>query len=251
MEPTQWLNMAPFGEAGYSNMVIEQVPPGLVMASGWEMPDMGGGVDGSDHKNFGALANIRSFKLESSRIVVTGGDLKLGSFRSVGWDSFQEGKTPWTDGKARWAMSHIWFLRVEPDAGASGEFRIFKPGEPQIDGASAIEVNMSGGHVTARIFKVELGDRVVAEGRRSAIDAGSWPKKLTTEIQMDGVNGKFAVGMDAYSTGFPQWKQDDDSDDGSWWMVAYDKILGIDSAQFGSSIGTIDLRDAPWDPYWA
>jgi hypothetical protein len=251
-ETAQWLRGAPLGEAGYSSLVINSVPRSLAINAGWKAPDMGGGVDTGDHKSFGALSHIASFRLDASRIVVSGDPLDLGRFRTIAWDTFKEGHTPWeSGGRAKWALSDIWFASVEPSGDDAAEWLVHRPGEPQIDGDAAIEMAITGGRVMARIFKVALGDRQV-DNRRAGIEASTWPTNLETEIQLYLVKGKFAVNMHDYTKAGPPWGQEDDTDGLVWWMVAYDKIpvLGT-SAQFGSNSGTPSHRDSAWAPYWA
>jgi hypothetical protein len=265
-EPSLWLRDAPFAEAGYGSTIINLFPPKLIMAKGVALPDMGGGVSTSGTKAFGSLT-AKSFNAKATRILVEGGELDLGRNRTVEWDGPRSGgRNPWdrdtaTDSSAGsdlfWSMSDIWFMKLVPTGTRAGQLLLFTPGEPQGDGEpdSAFEAKMSSLAVTARIFKVKLGGREMSPGRRAALDAGDWPAKLAVEIQMKEVRGAFAVKMQDLSL-IPDQYQDDQSTAGHWWMCAYDAILPdplptVENAQFGSSTGTLDLRDAPWDPYWA
>lgn len=260
-EPSLWMRSpAPFAEAGYGSTFINRFPPTLVLASGVAAPDLGGGVTTSGSMTFGSQT-VRSFNTPATRILVAGGDLDLGRQRSVAWDGPRSGsKDPWardtpTDAglgsELFWSLSDVWFMRLTPTGSGPGELLLFTPGEPKGDGdpKSAIEAKATGVQVTARILKVKLGAREMVPARRAVLEAGDWPAELAAEIQLDGVEGAFAVGMDGL--GITDWMQTDQTTAGHWWMCAYDAILGFEAAQFGSSFGTIDLRDAPWDPYWA
>ena len=260
-EPALWFRSpAPFAEAGYGSTVINQFPPNLIIAAGVAMPDLGGGVSTGATKTFGS-ETVKSFNTPATRILVSGGDLDLGRNRTVAWDGPRSGsRNPWdrdtpTDSSAGsevfWSLSDVWFMRLMPTGSGPGVLTIFTPGEPQAEGEpkSAFQARASDVTVTARILKVKLGSREMVPGRRAALEAGAWPTKLAAEIQMENVEGAFAVGMDGL--GITDWMQTDQTTAGHWWMAAYDAILGFQAAQFGSSFGTIDLRDAPWDPYWA
>jgi hypothetical protein len=252
-ETAQWLRGAPFGEAGYSRIAITQIPRRLTMASGWRMPDMGGGVDSDDHYSFGELSNIASYKLSASRIAVGVDDLVLGRFSTVAWDTFRDGNTPWVNGRAKWSLTDIWFLTIHPMwSVGDAELVVYKPGEPQTDGKSAFELSMHDGTVLARIFKVKLTEQPLVPGRRAAIDAATWTSpKLESEIQLGNVLDNFAVNMDAYTHFGPPWGQEDETNAGDWWMVAYDQPIDGFDLQFGSSFGNEAHRAPVWDPYWA
>lgn len=253
-ESALWVKGAPFAEVGMGSTHIKALPTHVIMASGSAMPTLGGGVDTGTPQQFGTVG-ATSLKTDAQRIVAEGGKLELGRMRSVAWDGPRTGLDPWDPGNVvAWSLSDVWFLTLEPTGGGPGELILFTPGEPRgvepPEVESGLQVSATAAKVTARIMKVSLGERSVATGRRAALEAGAWPTKLKAEIQLQEVEGSFAVKMKDLSL-VPDWYQDDQITGGWWWMCAYGAILGIENAQFGSSFGTIDLRDAPWDPYWA
>ncbi|MBA3512316.1 hypothetical protein [Sphingomonas sp.] len=259
-EPSVWFRVAEVVEAAYTRAQLRQIPPRLVLVSGWRNPELVNELESSDLANpirYGPI-DAKRWKLDATRILASG-TLRLGRMSSVRWDSAMDvdaGDVGSTDLGVIWgrdvlySLSDIWHLTLTPHGSEPVEAILHSMGEAFEGGGSNFQATVSGGELTTRIFKVKLGDRKMAARRRARLEVGGWPTELAVEIQISPVEGSFAVGPQVGIDWDPfRYLQDDEtSDDSWWWMAAYETPFG--SAQFGSH-GFTGMYDAPWDPYWS
>jgi hypothetical protein len=258
-EPAQWVRGAMTAEAGYVSAGIEQFPTYVMLGSAWRIPELVNELDGDDFDDtiFLGSQEVKKWQLPVTRILAGGGELKLGRVSSVAWssvglDNDGDPESPWTgSGDWAWGLSDIWFLQLKPNDGATAEVLIHAPGEPKPKGKSDVQVNVNGGQLTARLFVIDMGEHPHVAGRRAAADASAFKHDLKAEVQMEAVEGRFAVGPEVGLDWDPvrPFQDDDTTSSSQWWLASYSYVFGW-PVQFGSD-GGFGQFDAPWDPYWS
>jgi hypothetical protein len=240
-------------ERGYMHITIDTAfPPIFAFASGWRNPDLAGGVDMEQIDTFLGRP-VSHWQPGCTRITATGGPLVLGRVVIV---NYSGPLSPFSPPRFEWNISDIWFLTLAPSGTDPGELLLHSPASIWADDNrdQGLEIAVNSATTTSRIFSVGIDDHkaglVANSCRRAATEVMGWALALTAEIQLQGVAGEFAVKLPNLSLVSDQY-QDDKTTAGQWWMGAYGAILGFDTAQFGSSVGTIDMRSSPFPPYWA
>jgi hypothetical protein len=239
-------------ERGYTHIDVETgFPPTFALVTGWKNPDLDGGVPLGQLDTFNGRS-VSHWQPACTRITATGGPLTLGRVVIV---SYAGPVPPLSTPTFEWSISDIWFLTLTPSGADPAELLLYSPASIIADDNQdqAVEVAVASGTATSRIFSVSIDDNkkglTANNCRRAATEVGGWSLKLGAEIQLKDVTGKFAVKLPNLS--ILDSYQDDSTTAGEWWMGAYGKILGFDTAQFGSDFGTIDMRGSPFPPYWA
>lgn len=249
-ETAMWYRLAPRAEVFFTRAELAALPPMVQLVSGWREPELVDNLkDLDDFVTYGSVS-VKNWRLGVLRITARGSPLRIGRMSSVTMDNPVDAGALWEPNRDNlWGLTDVWFLELYPNNGQQAALMLHSPGQTEKDGDSDVQVTCNSGQVKARVFKVSLGEHQFVGGRRSRLECEGWTKELGAEMQMDMVEGSFAVGPQVGWEPVRPLQDDETTDDSHWFVAAWKLPFGM-PAQFGSD-GGFGQFDAPWDPYWS